>query len=400
MSEQMWRVLLVHERYKTPGGEDEAVKADSQLLSSAGHRVGEWFVDNTILQSWSPSARLRLAWETSWSGKSYRRMLSLIRETRPDIVHFHNTLPIISPSAIHASHDSGLPTVMTLHNYRIMCPAGTFLRKGRICEECHTKSLARSVVYGCYRGSRMQSAVLATMLAVHRRLGTWSRCVDAYIAPSEFLRAKVIQGGLPFERVHVRANCVRVEPSEPVGPETFAIFVGRLSEEKGISSLLEAARLMATVKIKIIGTGPMEAAVREAALLAPNVQFLGPLPHSRTIEEMRRASVLIFPSLWYEIQPMTILEALACGVPVVATCLGEREEILKSGGAGCLFKPGDAKDLAAKVLRLMSEPRLRRDMSSAARELFNSRYSTQKSYEDLMQIYRTAQRTATRGKAA
>src|SRR5262245_34360829 len=287
------RILIVHERYATPGGEDEAVEADSRLLTEAGHHVVRWSLDNRAINTWSTPAKLSLACTTSWSRSSYRRMSELIREHRPAIVHFHNTLPLISPSAIHAAHNGGVATVMTLHNYRLMCPVGTFLREGRVCEDCRTKSLLRGVVHACYRGSRIQTGAVAAMLAMHRRLGTWTRCVDAYVAPTEFMRSKAVQGGIPAERVHVRSNCVRVRIETPVSPQPYAIFIGRLSEEKGISTLLDASRLMADVTIKVLGSGHLEPSVRDAASSPEShLEYLGQAPHDRVISLLRSANLL------------------------------------------------------------------------------------------------------------
>lgn len=391
MTDQPLRLLLVHEKYSIQGGEDAAVEADFELLSQAGHRVVRWSVDNRAIESWSTPAKLQLAWKTSWSRSSYGQMCSLIQEHRPDVVHFHNTLPLISPSAIHAAHDKGVPTVMTLHNYRLMCPVGTFLREGRICEDCRTRSLLRGVVHGCYRGSRIQTGAVAAMLAVHRRLGTWTRCVDAYVAPTEFVRSKAAEGGLPVDRVHVRPNPVGVQPSTTAPPEPYALFIGRLSEEKGIRTLLEAACLMAGVTVKVVGSGTLEPSVREAAASQESrVEYLGQLPHSETMRVLARAGVLLFPSICYETAGMTILEALAFGVPVIASRLGGREEIVSNGETGYLFAPGDAGDLASKALKILADPALRHAMSQAALQHFESRFSPRRSYERLMEIYDVA----------
>jgi len=385
------RILVIHEYYRLRGGEDQSVEIEIELLQNKGHIVDCWLPENLSLNGLSPVGKASLAWQSVWSRDSYKKLLLLVQTHGPDVVHFHNTLPIISPSAIHAAHDAGLPVVMTLHNYRLMCPVATYLRDGRVCEDCRTHSLARSVLHGCYRGSRVQTATVAMMLAAHRYLGTWDRCVDAYIALTEFMRSKVIEGGLPREKVHVRGNVVSSVATADTGMGEGAVFVGRLSAEKGVATLLHAAPMLSGTRLRIVGSGPMDALVSEAARNpGASIDWLGQLPQAQALEVVASSRVLIFPSICYETFGLSIVEAFACGVPVVASRLGAMAEIVTDGHDGYLVTPGDAPELADRVRLLMTDDALRERMGRAARATYEARYSTDRCYEKLMEIYTLA----------
>jgi glycosyltransferase involved in cell wall biosynthesis len=389
------RVLIVHETYQFRGGEDQVVETDARLLVDRGHNVHRWTVDNQELIQQPLLRKAFLLWETTWSHASYRQIRVLAEKLHPDVVHFHNTLPIISPSGLRAAHDACLPVVMTLHNFRLFCPVGTFFRDGHVCEDCVTRSLTQSVIHGCYRGSRLQTAAVATMLAVHRQMGTWSRCVEAYIAPTEFMREKAVWAGLPADRIFVRPHAVTASPNHQDQLGDYLLFVGRLTVEKGIEVLLTAAPGFRSMPIKIVGTGPLTERVRSAAA-APGsrVEYLGPLDHEQTMDLIRRARVLIVPSQWYEGLGLVLIEALGSGVPIVATRLGAMAEIVTDSLDGLLFEPGNAGDLAKCVNRIVDDEGLRSRMSAAASATFDLKFSIESSYEKLMGVYELAIRLA------
>ena len=366
------RVLIVNERYANPAGEDAAVNADLEMLRSRNHLVEHWLVDNRVINEWGMPRRLSLAWKTTWNTDSSRKVRELTERIKPDLIHIHNTLPIISPAAVHAAHQSGIPVVFTVHNYRLLCPAGEFFREGRPCEECHTRSLLRGVLHGCYRGSRAQTAVVAAMLATHRAIGTWSRCVDAFVAPSAFLKSKLVEAGFDPRRIHVRPNTVHVGSTETQQSGDYALFAGRLIAEKGILTLLDAVASSPGVRLIILGEGPLEPEVRKRAE-ASSARFVykGQLGRDETAHWMAGARVLVFPSLLYETFGMTLVEALAHGVPVITSSVGSRGEIVRDGQEGLMFNPADSHDLAAKLSRLMADDSLRAAMSARARARFN-----------------------------
>jgi glycosyltransferase involved in cell wall biosynthesis len=396
----MTSVLVVHESYAQAGGEDTAFHADIECLRQHGHQVETWQVHNAEIGTWSRARQATLFFRTTWSQASYRHIRRLIRDVRPDVVHFHNTLPLISPSALHAARSEGVPVVMTLHNYRLLCPTGLFYRQAKVCEDC-VRSLAHGVLHGCYRDSRVQTAAVALMLRVHRTLGTWRRCVDAYIVMTDFMKSKMMLAGLPEKRIHIRPHFVtrtRIAPAS--SPGDYAVFLGRLSDEKGIQTVIEASRFL-TVPVKIIGTGPLEPAVRQAAAAYPDILHpVGHVPHAEAMEILSRAGALLLPSRSYEAFPLAVCEAMGMGIPVIATDLGGRSEAVEDSVNGFLYAPGDARALADRANRLAGDPQLRARMGAAARKTYEARLAPEISYRRLMEIYEAAQSSSRMKRAA
>jgi glycosyltransferase involved in cell wall biosynthesis len=388
------KILVVHNTYQQRAGEEAVVGAEAGLLEANGHAVVRYERHNDELRGRGAVSGLEAAVETVWSSRSFREMAGLIGKERPDVAHFHNTFPLISPSAYYACAQAGVPVVQTLHNYRLLCPAAKFLRDGKVCEACLGRNVAwPGVVYGCYRGSRAATAAAAAMLAVHRGMGSWQTKVDAYVALSEFARRKFIEGGLPAERIVVKPNFVAGDLTLRTQPGGYVLFVGRLSEEKGPQLLLSAWRGMRMkIPLCIAGDGPLleklSREVGESSL--GHIELVG----RRTPDEVRAlmhgARFLVFPSVWYEGFPMTIAEAFAGGLPVVASQLGSMAEIVQPGVTGLHFEPGVATDLAAKVEWAWDHPEELARMGRAARAEYEAKYQPSTSYEMLMDIYRVA----------
>ncbi len=393
------KVLVAHNRYQQAGGEDAVFAAEVDLLRRAGYQVIEYVRTNDEIALDGVVSRPRLAAATVWARDTYRALGELVRRERPDLAHFHNTFPLISPSAYYACHDAGVPVVQTLHNYRLLCPVATFLRDGTICEACLGRTLPwPGILYGCYRGNRAATAAVAAMLALHRWRNTWTERVDCYIALTEFSQQKFIQGGLPADRIVVKPNFVYPDPGLRTGEGEYTLFVGRLSPEKGVLTLLEAwQRLGDRIPLEIAGDGPGRAAMEAAAKGLGQVQFLGRLAHERTIAAMKQARFVVLPGACYENFPVTIAEAFACGVPVIASRLGAKAEIVSDRHTGLHFTPGDAADLAAKVEWAWSHPREMEAMGRAARAEYEAKYTAERNYEMLMEIYQDSiQRHAAR----
>ncbi len=335
-------------------------------------------------------ATWRQAAVTVWNQEMYRRLQRLIQDEQPDAVHVHNTFPLASPAVIHAAKAERVPVVMTLHNYRLLCPAAIFFRGGRVCEDCLGKSIPwPGVLHGCWRG-RTPTGVVATMLTVHRLLRTWEK-VDLYIALTEFACQKFIAGGLPPHKIVVKPNFVSSDPGIGTHTGNYALYVGRLSSEKGLETLLRAWEwLSRKVPLKLVGDGPLAEDVRQAARQMPGVEWLGRKDLEEVYALMGDAAFLILPSLCYENFPHTIVEAFACGLPVVASRLGAMAEIVEDGRTGLLFNAGDPEDLAAKVEWLLSRPEELARMRWEARREYEEKYTAEKNYEMLMEIYRMA----------
>ena len=383
------RVLLVHNAYQFSGGEDRAVEADRALLAARGHETKLYLRTYGEVANRKGLARLGLAADVVWSRSSYRELRHLIRAWRPNVAHFHNIFPLVSPSAYDACHAEGVPVVQTLHNYRLLCAAGTLLRDGRICELCVGRIPWPAVRYSCYRGSRPQSIVMAASIGGHAALGTWTTKVDAYIALTEFGRSIFVRGGLPEHRLFVRPNAVdAAEPGHYVGPRS-AIFAGRLSPEKGITTLLRAWEDLTEIPLKIVGGGPLLSSTREQVGRGMrHVEVTGELPHAKVLDMIRRAGMLVFPSVCYESLGYAALEAMSAGIPVVASDIGAQAEVVADGVSGLLFTTGDAASLASAVRRLASSDDLALHLSRGAREAFLQRYSIDTSYQKLMAVYR------------
>ena len=385
------KILVVHNRYRQAGGEDEVVRAETDVLRAAGHDVAEYGRTNDEIADDGLLSRARLAAGTVWSRATRVSLGDVLARFRPDVAHVHNTLPLISPAAYYTCRDAGVAVVQTLHNYRLLCPAASLFRAGRVCEECVDHGLIRGIRHRCYRGSRGATAAVATMLAVHRTIGTWRERVDAYIALSEFARDKFIAAGLPADKILVKPNFVHPDPGPRQCAGEDAVVVGRLSAEKGVRNVLDAwARLGQPLGLEIIGDGPERTRIEAVASQLRNVNVRGRLSREMTVAAMKRARFLIFPSECYEGLPMTVIEAYACGVPVIASRLGTTAEIVHDGQTGLHFNAGDAADLAAKVQWAWSHPNQLDEMGRAARAEFEAKYTAARNYDMLMSIYARA----------
>jgi glycosyltransferase involved in cell wall biosynthesis len=386
-------MLFVHNYYQRPGGEDAGVRQERDLLAAAGHRIVEYSRCSTEIALNGISSRIKLGAGALWSKQTYNELRSLIAKERPEVAFIHNTVPLISPSAYYACAEAGIPVIQTLHNFRFLCPAGTFLRDGKICEECVTSTLFQSVRHGCYQDSVTASATLALMLAGQRALGTWKEKVACYIARTEFARKKFIAGGLPAERIVVKPCFVHPDPGPRGGSGNTVLFLGRLSPEKGLRTLIAAwEHLGGEVPLRIAGDGPLreelESEVERRRIAG--VKVLGRVADGDLLAEMKRARFLIFPSEWYEGLPLTIAEAFACGVPVVASQIGSMIELVDDGVTGLHFTPGDPADMAAKVEWAWTHPEEMKEMGRAARRGYEAKYTAGQNYEALLRICETA----------
>lgn len=383
------KIILLHNRYRQPGGEDGVFEAERLLLEAHGHTVVRVEADNREI---SGLGSLGVAVGATWSVGAKRRLSRLIARERPDMIHCHNLFPLFSPSVYYAAAEAGVPTVQTVHNFRLLCPNGLLFRDGHVCEECLSlRFKAPAVRHGCYRGSRLATAPVTAMLAVHQALGTWTGKVSRFIALTEFSRQKLIEGGLPGERIVVKPNFLSPDPGVGEHTEPYCLFVGRLTEEKGVGTLLAAWRLLGrSVPLKIVGDGPLAPNVAAFCEGAPHVEWLGWRPKAQVVDLMKRARLLVFPSQWYEGFPLVLVEAGAVGLPVVAGNLGAMASIVRPDETGFLFEPGSPEDLAAKVARAIADPAGLEAMSGAARREFEAHYTAERSYERLMAIYEAA----------
>jgi glycosyltransferase involved in cell wall biosynthesis len=383
------RLLSVHNRYLIRGGEDEVRDAEERLLREKGHQIETYEEDNERVAA---LGKLQVALKTIWSTEAYEAMRTQLRRQAYDIVHVQNFFPLISPSVYYAAKAEGVPVVQTLHNYRLLCHNAYFFRDGRVCEDCLGKFVPfPGVVHACYRENRAGSAVVAAMLTVHRAMRTWSNMVDVYIALTEFARQKFIEGGLPAEKIMIKPNFVYPDLGQGEGRGGYAIFVGRLSPEKGIDTLLTTWKTLGSkVPLKIVGDGPLSPQVAEAAERLPGVEWLGRRPLKEVYQLIGEAAFLVFPSQWYETFGRVAIEAFAKGTPVIAANIGAIAELIDNGRTGILYCPGQPEDLRAKVEWALTHPSELAQMRKEARAEFEAKYTVEQNYQILMSVYERA----------
>lgn len=393
------KILVVHNRYRRPGGEDVVFEQERELLEQVGNQVVIYSRTNLEMDAMSSaSQRLIHVKNMVSSSETQREFSKLLVEQKPDVVHIHNTFVMVSPSVYSACAEQDIPVVQTLHNYRLLCPAATLFRDGHPCEECMEHGLMRATRHACYRDSHLATATVALMLSVHRQRHTWDRKVDAYIALSEFARDKFVEGGLPPHKIFVKPNFVSPDPGFGSDPREYALFAGRLSAEKGVGTLLDAwDRLKSSVPLMILGDGPdreqFEARVTPRCSAA--VSFMGHLRREETLAMMKKARVVIVPSECYENFPLIIAEAFACGTPVICSRLGAMQEAVEDGRTGIHFTASNADDLANKVDWAWAHPEELAIMGREGRSEFEAKYTAGANYKMLSQIYQRVLRRNT-----
>ncbi len=382
------KILQCHNLYQLAGGEDSVVADERALLESRGHEVVQYILHNNAVDDVS---RLRLAAGTIWSRKSANALRELIRREKPDIAHFHNTLPLMSPSSYHAVRAEGVAVVQTLHNYRLLCPKATFFRDNQICEDCLHKSIKwPAIKHGCYRDSRSASAAVVAMLTVHGTIGTYRKAIDAYIACSEFTRDKMIEGGYPADRIHYKPNFIAEDPGVGGGDGGYAMYLGRLSPDKGIEVLVNAWDQLGDVPLQVVGKGPIEDQIVGLADRHDLVTHHNWLSFEALDKILGKASFLVLPSMNYEGFPRVIVEAYGHGVPVVASNIGAMGRVIVDGETGRHVKYGDADDLARVVRELMNDPQQVQRLRRGARLAYEQAYTADINYDTMISIYQQA----------
>jgi glycosyltransferase involved in cell wall biosynthesis len=387
------RVLIVHNRYQQRGGEDAVAHSERNLLQASGVEVELLEADNDAITG--IRGKLAASADVLYSKSGAARVSASIGRFRPDVVHVHNWFPSLSPAIFWACQRSRTPVVHTLHNYRLLCAGGALFRNGSVCEDCIGATLRTpGVRHGCYRGSRAGTAVATLGMVSHWKAGTWHKAVDRFIALSQFAKGKMVEGGLPEEKISVKPNALDRDPGLRAGGGGYFVFVGRLSPEKGITTLLDCWKQGGDLPLlRIAGTGPLESEVRQAASATPNVEWLGAVDSDAALDVMGGAEAVICPSLWYEGMPRVVIEAMAVGTPIVASRLGTYIEMISEGQNGLLFRAGDPQDLREHLCRALRTQELAL-MRQSARQEFMTRYAGPANVAMLEAIYRDVIRQA------
>ena len=381
-------VLIAHNYYQIPGGEDSVVKNESELLKENNNNVFLYTRHNDEIKSKNLFSKLLLPLETIFSLKTYNEIKKIIKEENIDIIHVHNTLPLISPSIYYAARACNTPIVQTVHNFRLLCPAATFTRENKICEDCLKKGLICAIKHKCYRGSLAQSLVSVINLWIHRIIGTYKR-VDGYIALTDFNKKK-LEALISEEKIFIKPNFVDFEIEKVINEDEkqYFLFLGRIDKIKGVDLILEAWKNIKDEELYIVGTGPFEAEAKKYVNKnnMSNVKFLGFKEKNEVKSLIENSKALIMASQWYEGFPMTILESFALGVPVISGEIGNMASIIKNYKNGLLYKYDSSEDLVNKI-NIIKDLKLRSNLAKEARNTFITNYNKEKNYEVLMDIY-------------
>jgi glycosyltransferase involved in cell wall biosynthesis len=386
----LMHILQVHNKHIHAGGEDVTVETERHMLARHGHTVTQWIVDNSILTTAGLFKQTSIALQSLWSVSVYKKAKQLIRNHDPDIVHVHNTIPLISPSIYAAAHACGLPVVQTLNNYRLICPASPLYRDGRLCEECVDRIFPFPAIrYACYRQRRLQTAFVAATLFLNKLIGTYEKHIDFFIAPNEFTRQKFVEGGFPADRIAVKPHFVLSDFSPGEQPGDYALYAGRLVAHKGFRTLLDAWRLLSpAIPLKIIGNGPLAYLLNED--VPAGVEYCGVIEHREMTRWMRDARLFLFTSEWYEPFGYTIVESFASGRPVIGARIGNIPEMVRDGSSGWLYEPANAEDLARTIRMAWADPVELQRRGQLARKQYEEEYRIEQNYPQLMSIYQQA----------
>lgn len=382
------KVILCHNYYQQRGGEDQIFEDESDLLESHGHQVVRYTKTNDDIDQMSLTSVARM---TLWNHQSVSEISNLIAEHQPDVIHSINTFPLISPALFHAVRRANVPMVCTIQNYRFFCAQSMCFRDGKACESCLGRVPWRAVRHACYRGSRIGSAVVASMQMLHRQRRTWQEMIDVVCLASEFSKSKYLAAGFSEDQLAIKPNFIRNDPGMRDGRGGYAVFVGRLASEKGVRELLEAwKKLPADIGLKIVGDGPLRGDAEALAQTHPHVQCVGHQTESQVFELVGDAACLIFPSTGYESLPKTLIESMAVGTPVIGADQGSVPEIVRQDDTGHLFQVGDPEDLARVTQQFFEDPSQWSGYRERCRAAFESRFTAEQNYRALTDLYREA----------
>jgi glycosyltransferase involved in cell wall biosynthesis len=384
------RVLIAHNRYRSaqPSGENVVVDDEARLLAEHGCEVELVQTRSDEIADWPANKKALLPVRTVWSREGRKLVADAVERFRPDVVHVHNTFPLLSPAALRTARASGAAVVAPMHNFRPLCAAATFARDGKVCTSCLGRGPLPAVVHGCYRDSRLATVPLAASIAAHRLAGTWRNSVDRYIFPSAFARSLYVQAGWSPDRLVVKPNTAPEPGFGRTGPGRGFVALSRFSREKGLDTLLDAWRTAAIDEpLTLIGSGDLDRDLRARAAGLANVEFAGQLSHADALARLAGARALVVPSRWFEVFPRTIVEAYALGVPVVASRLGSLVDIVEHDVTGLHFEPDSPDELAASLRRLANADALTEELGKEARRRYENELAAGPTTRRLLAIY-------------
>jgi glycosyltransferase involved in cell wall biosynthesis len=384
MDAYKFKILIIHNKYQQYGGEDSVVAEEEKMLRQYGHVTQLYTKDNQIVDRMS---KLSLLANTLWSRNTTKEVGQILEASKPDVVHIHNTFPLVSPSVYWEINKQGIPIVQTIHNFRLSCLQAMFLRKGSVCEKCLGKFPWRGIVNRCYRDSMASSTVLAMMLQLHRMIGTYGNKINAYIALNKFCKNKLIEMGIQENKIYIKPNFIESKNNDDnIENDGNPLFVGRLSKEKGIDLLADVITNMPNRQFDIVGSGPESDTLENI----PNAIMHGKLSQNKVQQMMKKAPFLILPSIWYENMPMTLVEAFANGTPVISSRIGALIELIDDGNTGLHFKLGSSDDLRKKITWALINKDQMKNMGNNAKKVYLNKYTRDINYHQLIDIYKKA----------
>lgn len=390
------KILQVHNFYRTRGGECGVVEAEKHLLESHGHTVIQFWADSHTLDG-MPLAKKAAAYiQIPYNFQIARRIKRFVSEHELDIAHVHNVFPMLSPAVYVALKRHSIPVVQTMHNYRLLCPNGLLYVHGKVCEACQQTGYWAAVQNRCMHGSLATSALYAAAVAWGWHNGTFDSCIDRYIALNDFALGKLMAVGIPKNKIRICGNFVRNFAEAPAVKRPYALYIGRLSSEKGLFTLLAAARSVPELPIKIAGTGPLEVDLRQAIgeHRMHHIELLGHVTGEAKQRLITQALCTLIPSEWNENFPLAVVESLSLGTPVVASRIGGLPELIDHGHTGLLFPQGDTDSLTECLRRISRETSDTMKMATNALTTARDRFSPQRHLEQLLGIYSDAIREA------
>jgi glycosyltransferase involved in cell wall biosynthesis len=390
------RVLIVHGAYQQFGGEDSVVRAERELLERHGDEVMLYSRHNDETKSFNSFQKVAFFPQTVYSWKSSGEISDVVHSFKPDVAFVHNVYPLLSPSVYHKLHSLGVPAVQVLHNFRPFCPNGFYYTQGQICEACRGGNYLNAIRKKCYKDSYIFSGLYALTLGSNRLAGMIDK-VSGFICLTEFFKIKMQEAGVPDSKLFVRPNFVYAPPlSGASDAGKYAMYMGRLSPEKGCWTLIHAFEQLPQIPLKILGTGPLEHELKDYVTKKgiSNIEFLGFKSGDEKWQVLRNALCLVVPSEWYENFPVTVLEAFMAAKPVVAARMGGLPYIVEDGKAGLLFDSGNVEQLAKQIQRLAEDPAGAVRMGARGRSLSETKYGPEQGYSNLMNIFSQVQITA------
>jgi len=385
------KILFIHNKYKQYGGEDVAVELETEVLIKKGHEVRSILFDNTTIGSFF--SKITAGFRSVYNFSSARLISKAILQFKPDVIHIHNLFFAASPSVIYAANKHKVPVILTLHNYRLICANALLLRNNQVCELCTQKKIPLAgIKYKCYRDSSVASALVTAITGIHKISATWKNKVSTYITLNEFSRSKLLHSslGVPEHKMITKPNFIPDPGEGNSDRENFFLFAGRIAKEKGVHVLAKAFTYMPGYKIIIAGDGPERKLLQENFSPYSNIFFAGQMEKKQVSEYMKKCKAFICPSIWYEVAPLTIIEAFATGTPVIASRLGSMAETIIDGFNGLHFTAGDADDLRKKIELFMKATEQHSMFYKNARQTYQQKYHEDIHYNAVLKIYEDA----------